>query len=61
MLYSIPAIEVIEKQIKKRDGTAFLWRLLVSLALLLNHFIMALKTCILLYDYDMIYLLRFWF
>jgi len=53
-MYSIPAIEVIEKQIKKRDGTAFLWRLLVSLALLLNHLIIILDTCIL--QYDMIYL-----
>lgn len=30
------AIEVIEKKIKKRDGTAFLWRLLVRLEVLLK-------------------------
>ena len=28
---SLAAIEVIEKQVKKREGTLFLWRLLVCL------------------------------
>jgi len=50
MMPFIPAIDAIETRIKKRDGTAFLWRLLVSLALSSNHLIMVLETCILLSD-----------
>jgi len=40
MMKLITAIEVLEKQIKKRDGVPYLWRLLVRAALSLSILVM---------------------
>jgi len=43
MMKFITAIEVLEKQIKKRDGVPYLWRLLVRAALSLTIVVMVLE------------------